>query len=254
MTVAAVKKANKAAQKRAQKVAKATKTAKKVPAKTVGKKTAAKKTPAKKVAVKKTAKTTAAKKAAPPKPAARKAPAKKAPAKKSASKKAPAKKTAAKKAAVKKAPVKKATKKAPAKKAAAKTLPGSGTPRAVGGERWTPAELKRVKAELQLELAELDSEYAQSLEDLHSLQLAAVDGAGDDQADAGTKSFERQQELWLAHNRFDLITQVRHALERLDSGTYGRCESCGNPIAKARLQAFPSATLCVTCKQREERR
>ena len=37
-------------------------------------------------------------------------------------------------------------------------------------------------------------------------------------------------------------------------GNYGICESCGQPIGKGRLQVFPRATLCVTCKQREERR
>ncbi|TAL16310.1 MAG: DNA-binding protein, partial [Frankiales bacterium] len=51
-----------------------------------------------------------------------------------------------------------------------------------------------------------------------------------------------------------LLLQVERALARLDEGTYGRCENCGNPIPKARLQAFPRATLCVACKQREERR
>jgi DnaK suppressor protein len=41
---------------------------------------------------------------------------------------------------------------------------------------------------------------------------------------------------------------------RIDAGTYGVCESCGQPIGKARLLAFPRATLCVACKQRQERR
>jgi DnaK suppressor protein len=58
----------------------------------------------------------------------------------------------------------------------------------------------------------------------------------------------------LAANSRDLLSQVERALQRLDNGTYGTCENCGNPIGKARLQAFPRATLCVTCKQREERR
>ena len=47
---------------------------------------------------------------------------------------------------------------------------------------------------------------------------------------------------------------IDEALRRIDAGTYGVCESCGQPIGKARLQAFPRATLCVSCKQREERR
>ena len=47
---------------------------------------------------------------------------------------------------------------------------------------------------------------------------------------------------------------MERALERLDGGGYGWCERCGNPIPVERLAAFPSATLCVTCKQLEERR
>jgi DnaK suppressor protein len=43
-------------------------------------------------------------------------------------------------------------------------------------------------------------------------------------------------------------------LARLDAGTYSQCERCGKAIPKARLEAFPSVTLCVTCKQLEERR
>ena len=50
------------------------------------------------------------------------------------------------------------------------------------------------------------------------------------------------------------IAQIDRALARIDDGTYGVCESCGNAIGKMRLMAFPRATLCLTCKQREERR
>ena len=96
--------------------------------------------------------------------------------------------------------------------------------------------------------------YDNSMRDLDDLQRAGTDGAGDDQADAGSKTFEREQEQSIAANRRDLITQIQHAVERIDSGTYGYCESCGKPIPKARLKAFPSATLDVVCKAREERR
>jgi DnaK suppressor protein len=81
----------------------------------------------------------------------------------------------------------------------------------------------------------------------------SAEGSGDE-ADAGSKTFEREHELSLANNSRDLLLQVERALARLDQGTYGSCENCGNPIPKARLQAFPKMTLCVTCKQREERR
>ena len=58
----------------------------------------------------------------------------------------------------------------------------------------------------------------------------------------------------VANNTRDLILQVQRALGRIADGTYGVCESCGQPIGKARLQVFPRATLCLACKQREERR
>ena len=58
----------------------------------------------------------------------------------------------------------------------------------------------------------------------------------------------------IAANARDMLVQSERALARIAAGTYGVCESCGEAIGKARLQAFPRATLCVTCKQREERR
>jgi len=58
----------------------------------------------------------------------------------------------------------------------------------------------------------------------------------------------------MTQNARDLLAQNEQALARIDAGTYGVCESCGQSIGKARLQAFPRATLCVSCKQREERR
>jgi RNA polymerase-binding protein DksA len=122
------------------------------------------------------------------------------------------------------------------------------------GSDWTPDELSEVRADLVHQLAELQAAYDLSLRDLNDLQRSSTDGAGDDQADAGSKTFEREQEQSIAANRRDLITQIQHAVERIDSGTYGYCESCGKPIPKARLKAFPAATLDVVCKQREERR
>jgi DnaK suppressor protein len=123
-----------------------------------------------------------------------------------------------------------------------------------GEEPWTDAELKQVRAELEAEavglradLAKADSEIAERLTD-------SVRDAGDDSADAGSKAFERDLELALVQNARRLLEQGERALARIDAGTYGVCESCGRAIGKARLLAFPRATLCVACKQREERR
>jgi RNA polymerase-binding protein DksA len=132
--------------------------------------------------------------------------------------------------------------------------PGSGTLAVPKGSEWTRAELATVRKELSTELADMRAAYERSMRDLNDLQRSSTDGAGDDQADAGSKTFEREQEQSIAANRLDLLSQIQRAVERIDAGTYGFCESCGKPIPKARLKAFPSATLDVACKQREERR
>jgi RNA polymerase-binding protein DksA len=114
--------------------------------------------------------------------------------------------------------------------------------------------LRTIRSQLVSEHDQMQVEYDQSMIALTDLQQSNSDGAGDDQADAGSKTFDREQEQSIAANRQDLLRQIEHALERIDAGTYGRCENCGRPIPKARLQALPMATLDAACKVREERR
>ncbi|MFV2177807.1 TraR/DksA family transcriptional regulator [Actinomadura sp. LOL_016] len=121
-----------------------------------------------------------------------------------------------------------------------------------GEADWTPDELAEVRAGLQRQIAELRTDIAASTSQI--AEGDASEGAGDDQADAGAKTYAREHELALAYNSQDLLAQSERAVQRMESGTYGTCEVCSEPIGKARLQVFPRATLCVTCKQREERR
>jgi DnaK suppressor protein len=123
-----------------------------------------------------------------------------------------------------------------------------------GERRWTEAELAKVRDKLASEVADLRVEIDKAESEIAERLSDAVGGAGDDQADAGAKTFEREHELALTHTARELLAGSVRALARIDEGTYGPCESCGEPIGKARLQAFPRAILCVTCKQREERR
>jgi DnaK suppressor protein len=117
------------------------------------------------------------------------------------------------------------------------------------------ADIKKIQRALSKRLQELQAEYGHMLTEITELQRERlIDSAGDDQADTGTKTFEREQEISLANNLLERITQLERALERVDDGGYGMCERCGTPIPVERLAAFPSATLCVTCKQLEERR
>ncbi|WP_329115991.1 TraR/DksA family transcriptional regulator [Streptomyces sp. NBC_01465] len=234
------------------------------------KSTVAPETAAKKAAVKKTA---AAKKAPAPakKAAAKKAPAKKtvgtkAPAKKAAKKAAPAaqgaaqaaeqtgaKTVVAKKTATARKPAGSAETAVPKARAVAAMAPGELAVRP-GEDPWTPDEVADARAELQSEDLRLGAEIAAAETALAGLMRDSGDGAGDDQADTGTKNITRESEMALAANAREMLEQTERALERLDAGTYGICENCGNPIGKARMQAFPRATLCVECKQKQERR
>ena len=130
----------------------------------------------------------------------------------------------------------------------------AGLPVRPGEEPWTSAELEQVRAELETEVATLRADVARAAYGIAEGLNGSVRDAGDDDADTGSKAFEREHELALTQNARALLDQGERALSRIDAGTYGVCESCGQPIGKARLRAFPQATLCVTCKQRQERR
>ncbi|MEU1325095.1 TraR/DksA family transcriptional regulator [Streptomyces microflavus] len=228
-----------------------------------------------------------AKKTAAKKTAARKAAAKKAPTKKAAAKKTAAKKSTT--STTKKSVAKKASKTAAqtatgaaaaaeetgahtvvAKKSASRpaagreeaavpparaaaTAPGELAVRPGEGP-WTPEEVTEARTLLTSETMRLRSELEASGAALAGLMRDSGDGAGDDEADTGTKNITREHELSLAANAQEMLEQTERALARLEAGTYGLCEICGKPIGKARMQAFPRATLCVEDKQKQERR
>jgi len=265
--------------KKAAKVAKPAKPTKKAPAR---------KTPAKKAAVKKVAKKAPAKKIAKKVPA-KKVSAKKAPAKAPA--KAPVKKSAPGRPFPSKAgkptltvdeksqtvsvatviapvaapvveerrlvmpppprPVKSGKKVAPLKPIKSAPTPVTAS---AGETPWSAAELKAIRIELSKELLRLKHELQLIETEMDELIADSGEGAGDDQADSGTKTFEREHEMSLVINARDMVLQTERALDRIDRKSYGNCEDCANPIGKERLQVFPRATLCMICKQKEERR
>ncbi|MEY3972797.1 MAG: hypothetical protein RLZZ545_1290 [Actinomycetota bacterium] len=257
------------------------KAAKKAPAKKAAVKKVAKKAPAKKTPAKKVAKKAPAKKVA-----AKKAPVKKAPVKKSIPvKKAPGRPFPSKVGKTtltvdeKSQTVSVATVVAPTaapvveerrlvmpppprpvksgkKIAPLKPIKSAPTPVTASSDEgpWTAAELKAIRAEIAADLERLRAELASVEAEMDELIADSGEGAGDDQADSGTKTFEREHEMSLVINARDMVLQTERALERIDAKTYGMCEECGSPIGKARLQVFPRATLCMICKQKEERR
>jgi DnaK suppressor protein len=69
-------------------------------------------------------------------------------------------------------------------------------------------------------------------------------------ADSAAATAERSEMLSLVDQLSSTYSDVVDALRKIDEGTYGRCERCGNEIAPERLEALPAARLCVACKQR----
>ncbi|WP_049871736.1 TraR/DksA family transcriptional regulator [Catenulispora acidiphila] len=136
------------------------------------------------------------------------------------------------------------------------TMAGVGglPPYRTGEDPWTPEEVGELQAELEGDAARLRREISTAETGIADLLRDSGEGAGDDQADAGTKNFEREHEMAIANNAREMLQQTERALARLAADTYGVCESCGEPVGKYRLQAFPRATLCMSCKQKQERR
>jgi DnaK suppressor protein len=123
-----------------------------------------------------------------------------------------------------------------------------------GEHPWSEAELDEVRATLKDDIVRFQSQIEISTAELVGLLRDGSDGAGRDPADVGSANFERRAELSLVNNAREMLDESKLALRHIELGTFGYCDNCGKPIGKNRLQAFPRASLCVACKQREERR
>lgn len=69
-------------------------------------------------------------------------------------------------------------------------------------------------------------------------------------ADGGTDEFMHGMSAALAENEVYLLREINDAIGRIDAGTFGRCEGCGQAIARQRLDAMPYVRFCVTCAER----
>lgn len=101
----------------------------------------------------------------------------------------------------------------------------------------------------------LEAERAELLDILSRYEVVARQkrpGLGNHMADDGTEAFEQAASLALHRNEQALLDQVERALARMEKGTYGICERCGEPIDYARLEALPYASLCIRCQAHVE--
>jgi len=131
--------------------------------------------------------------------------------------------------------------------------------------RMTPQGAQRVtEKDLKFFEERLLAERQKLLKDMGHLETTVLkvnqrDSSGDlsgysfHMADAGTDAMEREKAFMFASAEGRILMEIDDALRRLYKGEYGMCEICGNPIARARLEAMPYARLCVSCKEKEER-
>ena len=121
----------------------------------------------------------------------------------------------------------------------------------------TKKELDDLRQRLEAERAELQEQLTTIEETQFATSQSDISGEvsfDEENADAGTFTFERERDLSIENNVRDLMGKIDRALRRMDEGTYGTCSRCGRPIEKARLKALPYADLCIKDAQAQSRR
>jgi RNA polymerase-binding transcription factor DksA len=96
--------------------------------------------------------------------------------------------------------------------------------------------LENVKSSLEADGLGTESE---------SESLSELSDADQHQADTATETFDRERDFSILEQVEAELHDVERALQRLDEGTYGRCEACGEPIEEERLEALPAARFCL---------
>jgi RNA polymerase-binding protein DksA len=96
----------------------------------------------------------------------------------------------------------------------------------------------------------LHEETPGSLED----QTEEIIGGSDNHlGETATATLDREIDYSLEENSEQVLRAIDHALERIEEGTFGICETCGQPISEERLEAIPYATQCIDCRRKGER-
>ncbi|HSJ50431.1 MAG TPA: TraR/DksA C4-type zinc finger protein [Actinomycetota bacterium] len=126
-----------------------------------------------------------------------------------------------------------------------------------GRTTYSKKELDDLRERLLVERDELDAQLTTIQEQSFATSQSDISGEvsfDEENADAGTFTFERERDLSIENNVRDLLGKVDRALARMDEGTYGLCSRCGKPIEKARLKALPYVDLCLKDAQAQSRR
>ena len=118
------------------------------------------------------------------------------------------------------------------------------------------AEEKKIRKLLAERRANLEGEITRLEEEVRELgvdQGTERGGLGNHMADDGSNVSEQERILTMSNDMHDMLNEVARAEERMDDGTYGVCERCGQEINPERLEAFPWVAYCIECQTIIER-
>jgi RNA polymerase-binding protein DksA len=140
-------------------------------------------------------------------------------------------------------------------KAVTSRVPKSAVRPAAKPRALTKRELDEYRRLLEAERNRLTDELEAIEEHLPEVEQISLDASGgydEDLADVASDTFEREKGIAIESSVQELLQQVEEALGRIEDGSYGACEMCGQAIHPDRLRALPYARLCINCKALEE--
>lgn len=124
-------------------------------------------------------------------------------------------------------------------------------------QKYTKSKLMKFKKSIEKKLLEI-AEEMNEIKDNMDTNTRGTAGLAQDSvysvhmADAGTDSFEREKSFHFMNRESDYYKFLTQALERIEDGSFGVCNICGQLIPEERMMEVPNATKCVQCKEKEK--
>lgn len=112
---------------------------------------------------------------------------------------------------------------------------------------WTDEEITAIREGLESAVARLNSELQMLGSSLAPVGSTMTLDVLHDELDVASQRSELLQDAVQAENAAAILQQTQAVLDRLSAGLYGVCEGCSGQVGRPRLEAFPRATLCITC-------
>jgi DnaK suppressor protein len=116
--------------------------------------------------------------------------------------------------------------------------------------------MKTLRTRLEARKSEIQDAVSSMSDEIRSIGIDQGDengSLGNHIADDGSNVTEAERIVTISEDLQYILAQVDAALERMEEGTYGVCQSCGRPIGEERLEAFPYVAYCIECQSRIER-